>query len=80
MGREEGVYYRMVMYVLLSWNGSILTINVTLILQVRGIIFYAGKTYDNPFRGLFRGPQDFFVEGAETLVFLCNCFYVFEFV
>ena len=45
-----------------------LIINVTLILQVCGIIFYAGKTYNHPFRGLFKGAQDFFAEGAETFL------------
>ena len=40
--------------------------NATLILQVCGIIFLnLGKTYNHPFRGLFRGALDFFVEGGQ---------------
>ena len=37
-----------------------LTINAPLILQVREVIFYAGKTYNGAFRGVFRGSLDFF--------------------
>ena len=43
--------------------------NVPLILQVCGIIFFNwGKTYNHPFRGLFRGAHDYFVEGASTFL------------
>ena len=35
-----------------------ITINVPLILKEREIIFfYAGKTYNRPFRGVFRGQK-----------------------
>ena len=43
--------------------------NVTLILQVFGIIFLnLGKTNNHPFLGLFRGAFEFFVEGASTFL------------
>ena len=35
----------------------ILTINVPLILQVQDIIFLCGKTYIQPFQGVFYGDQ-----------------------
>ncbi len=38
-----------------------LTINVPLILKVREVYCYAGKTQNKPFWGVFRGAQDFFV-------------------
>ncbi len=42
---------------MLNYNCSI---NVPLILIVREVIFYAGKTHNRRFRGVFRGGQDFF--------------------
>jgi len=40
---------------------SLMSLNVPLILIVREVIFfYAGKTHNRPFRGVFRGGQDFF--------------------
>jgi hypothetical protein len=39
----------------------IITINAPLILKMRDIIFFfAGKLYNGPFQGIFRGGQDFF--------------------
>jgi hypothetical protein len=52
-----------VMCVLQSYvvEGCILTINVPLILKVREIIFFfAGKTYNGAFRGIFRGGRDLY--------------------
>jgi hypothetical protein len=37
-----------------------LTINVALILKVLEVIFYADKTHNRPFQGVFRGGQDNF--------------------
>ncbi len=39
-------------------NIHILTINVPLILKVRNIIFFVGKTYNGAFHGVFREGQD----------------------
>jgi hypothetical protein len=37
-----------------------ITINAPLILKVRDIIIFAGKTYHGAFRGVFRGGRDLF--------------------
>ncbi len=46
----------------LSFNSVIfLTFNVPLILKVREVYCYAGKTQNKPFSWVFRGAPDFFV-------------------
>jgi hypothetical protein len=41
-----------------GYSSNLLTINIQLILKVREIIFFAGKTHNGAFKGIFLGGRD----------------------
>jgi hypothetical protein len=51
-------------------NMEVLTINASLILSVGRLFFYAAKTQNWRFRGVFRGDQDFF--GSQSVLSAAN--------